>query len=770
MNNNLRFVSVLLAFLLPVFALSARDFTAMEAFIGRMKTTNNFVPVSNIWRPDNNFDKTDLLKFVEDAQPLTIDYGNIATFMGQKNAAINLIIPGINGGMYTIELGRYDFLSNDFQVHAMGAGNSDERVHYTPGLYYRGVVKGFPGSVAAFSFFNNEVYGVFSIPDQGNYVLVPNSMTGKEYDYNPNYLLYNDVDIKVKELAPGCATDQLPEMFGDNQAAKTTTFLNNKVYNSCTEVRVFEVADYDTYVKKGSNVTTVTNFVTALFNNQSTVYRNEGIPIVLKYLQVNTATDIYMSITSAQSIRFLRKFGWQTKNVMHGCDLALLLSTRFGSLGGVAWLKAMCNSYSSSDSSGPYGYANIANSGITNFPTYSWNLMVLAHEMGHIVGSPHTHRCCWNPPARNTAIDGCQTLEGSCAMPSPAYPAGGGTVMSYCHLQSVGINLSKGFGMQPGDTIRRQIRNKFSSTCGEVYIPNVALSVKNKTVTANRECTNMVSGDTTTYYWYDRNTADHADDTLVLVIKKHGNYIGNLDSAGFSVVTGAGPMYGMGSADTVAFPAGTVGAPSIGLAMRRYWKITPTATPSTPVTVLFPYTAADITDIDGSVSGAVAATDLKLYKVNTPVNPNPATDSVMFAAPSSISIFTNGAAASTSNWTSTTVGGTLFAAVQMSNLSGGGTLFYPSTLVGVDDVNGKQGAVRIFPNPTSDEWLVATQGIPATEMLYFNLYAADGRLVYTQQLQGATVTPVNAKDLTTGLYFYRITGGNSVFTGTLTKQ
>lgn len=769
MKKNTQFLWLML-FMCASFS-DALGNTPIEAFIQRMKTTNSFVPVSNLWQADYNFDKTELLKNVEEAQPLLINYGNVAQFMQQNNTAINLIIPGVNGNSYTIELGRYDIFSNDFQVHAHGTNGEDTLVDYKPGLYYRGIVKGYPGSVAAFSFFNNEVYGVFSIPDEGNYVLVPNSMVGKEYDYNPNYLLYNDVKLKIKNLAPGCATDQLPEMFGDNNAAKTTTLLNQKGYNSCTYVRVYEVADYDTYVKKGSSVTNVTNFMTALFNNQSTIYRNEGVPIVLKYLQVNTATDIYMSITSAMSIRFLRKFGWQTKNVMHGCDVALLASTRFGSLGGVAWVRAMCNSYSSFDSSGPYGYSNISNSGITNFPTYSWNLMVMSHEMGHIVGSPHTHRCCWNPPGTGTtAIDRCQTLEGSCPNPSPLYPVGGGTVMSYCHLQSVGINLSKGFGQQPGDTIRRQIRNKFSNTCGAAYNPVTAMAKANRTLSANRECTDIKGGDTTTYYWWDKNTAAYDDDTLVLIVKKHGNNIGNLDSAGFSVVTGSGAGFGSGTADTITFPTGTTGAPTAAYAMHRFWKITPTVAPTTPVTVMFPFTNTDTVDIDGSVSGPILATKMRVYKVNGTVNPNPALDSVRFAAPALVNIFTNASTATTTNWALSTISGTRFASFKTANLSGGGGMFYPNSFASVADINGNNATVRVFPNPTSDEWFVNIDGMTTTEILTFRLYAADGRLVHTQELQAGTLNNVSAAKLPAGMYFYRITGSINVFTGNLSKN
>jgi hypothetical protein len=71
----------------------------------------------------------------------------------------------------------------------------------------------------------------------------------------------------------------------------------------------------------------------------------------------------------------------------------------------------------------------------------------VAHEMGHSFGSRHTHACVWN--GNNTAIDGCGPAagygyEGSCS--GAPIPSIGGTIMSYCHLTSTGINFNNGFG------------------------------------------------------------------------------------------------------------------------------------------------------------------------------------------------------------------------------------------------------------------------------------------------------------------------------------
>ena len=750
-------VLLLVTLLLHMVAI-ARTNTPVETFINSVKQTNKFVTVNTIWQADKNFDKTAMLEKVEDAQPLTIDYTEVSNLLQKKQMAISLEIPAQNGGSYTLELARYEFLTNDFQVHTLGENNKDELFHYTPGLYYRGVVKGIPGSVAAFSFFKNEVYGIFSIPGEGNYNVVPNTMAGSYFDYNTHYVLFNDNDLKIKQFAPQCEADKLPDPqeFPDLTGAKTTTTVNNKVYTSCTEIRVFEVGDYALYLTKASSVTNVTNYLTALFNNQATIYRNELIPIVLKYLQVNTAKDNYQNITTSSSSRHLDTFGKVTQNTLHGCDLALLMSTHlnggYGALGGIAWLKSMCASYVASSRFGPYGFCNLDNGGVTGFPTYSWTVEVTTHEMGHIVGSPHTHRCCWNPPGTGTtAIDGCYTIEGSCPDPGDPGSTIGGTIMSYCHLASSGINFSNGFGPQPGDTIRRFIKNKISSTCQAKYIPSGTLAKSSKTLQANRECTDLVGGVSTTYYWYDNNTADHTDDTLVLMVIANGLNIGNLNQTGFTVSTGTQTGYGSGKADTISFPAGTSGVSAKNMAMQRYWKITGATAVTTPVEVIFPFLSQDTTDVSGSVAGGTPINNYRMYTVKSPVDPSPA-GNFTGATSSGFKIYTYGTSASTTNWSLTTSGTTLLAHMMMSDLSVGGAGFYLTAAgAGIMDNDLQAGAVNVYPNPTN-----GAVNIEATEVITdIQLADVQGRVVKTANDKNTRFT-INVDDLANGMYFLRV--------------
>ncbi|MFK8164163.1 MAG: T9SS type A sorting domain-containing protein, partial [Lewinella sp.] len=133
-------------------------------------------------------------------------------------------------------------------------------------------------------------------------------------------------------------------------------------------------------------------------------------------------------------------------------DLAHLISRGAPAGGGIAYVDALCTNFN-------YAYSYV-NSSYANVPTYSWTVNVITHEMGHNLGSYHTHDCVWN--GTNTAIDGCGPAAGyagtgSCSA-APLPPVNGGTVMSYCHLLgNVGIGLANGFGPQPGNLIRAKV-------------------------------------------------------------------------------------------------------------------------------------------------------------------------------------------------------------------------------------------------------------------------------------------------------------------------
>ena len=176
--------------------------------------------------------------------------------------------------------------------------------------------------------------------------------------------------------------------------------------------------------------------VNTIFNLARTLYSNERIPVAMSQLVLNAAGDGYGTNPSSNLSRF--------QSLRSGSFVGQLAQlVGYGTQGGIA--------------AGFAGFcaANRRNSMCTSqidgtsaaLPTWSYSVEVFTHELGHLMGSRHTHACVWN--GNNTAIDGCSGfVEGNCALPN--VPASQGTIMSYCQ----GFSFNRGFGSQPGNVIR----------------------------------------------------------------------------------------------------------------------------------------------------------------------------------------------------------------------------------------------------------------------------------------------------------------------------
>ena len=330
---------------------------------------------------------------------------------------IEFIVPNPMGdGNWKLSLYKTEILAKDFKIKT-----SDGRTLEAPTAhYYQGVLNNDSNSSAVISVFEHELNGVMS-DSSGNYDL---GLYGDKAANN--YVLYRSNELAAK-IPFECHTDDV------NLPAPTAA-----VVVDCRIVKVYIECDFDLYTKRGSSITNVNTFVTGFFNQVASIYTNESIQIQISEIYVWTSTDPFISLTTSSAI--LSAFR-TTRTTFNG-NIAHLLSTRSSNLGGIAYLDVLCNTGYS------HAFSNIYNS-YSNFPTYSWTVNVFTHEMGHNLGSNHTQWCGWT----GGALDNCYTTEGGCAA-GPA-PVGGGTIMSYCHLVSgVGVNLSNGFGLQPGNKIR----------------------------------------------------------------------------------------------------------------------------------------------------------------------------------------------------------------------------------------------------------------------------------------------------------------------------
>jgi len=190
--------------------------------------------------------------------------------------------------------------------------------------------------------------------------------------------------------------------------------------------------DYEIYgVKFGSNLPAATAYIQTVLGTVNLIYERDlevTMPIVYLNLWTTTSDPYTAANTSAQLTEF--RAYWLANNGGISSHLKHLISGR-GLGGGIAFLDAVC-------SGNAYGVSAI--DAVYSYPTFTttWDVNVIAHELGHNFGSPHTHSCTWAAEGRvpSGTLDSCETAEGGCASYSLHLPPDKGTIMSYCHLIS----------------------------------------------------------------------------------------------------------------------------------------------------------------------------------------------------------------------------------------------------------------------------------------------------------------------------------------------
>ncbi len=367
----------------------------------------------------------------------TLQDESIHALLKQPTDLLAISIPAEGDTVLDLQLFKAEVFTDEFKVYA--ASNPYEPYPYTPGLYYWGIVNNDAHSLAAITVHQDEIKGLVSY--NGHIY----NLGKLNEDEDGIHILYKEKDLKLTPQL-SCGTDDALHYIG-NKVDGFNPGANDNEKDASNCVRMYVEVDYDIFVGKGG-VTQAANYVSDVFAQVAILYANESIDFTVNEILVWDVTDPY---TGPSTSNYLTQFRDNLNGNYNG-DLAHLVGYNGG--GGVAYVDVLCNGFYG------VGYSDI-NSTFANVPTYSWTIEVVTHEIGHNLGSRHTHDCVWN--GNNTAIDGCGPAAGygnSCGG-GPIPDAG--TIMSYCHLVGgVGIDFNLGFGPQPGNLIRNEVYN---ATC-----------------------------------------------------------------------------------------------------------------------------------------------------------------------------------------------------------------------------------------------------------------------------------------------------------------
>lgn len=402
--------------------------------------------ISEYHSQKRDFEKFDLLqtntsaekmshykKAATDITTLTLNSAELQKLINEKPEFVEFTFPFQDDKQITVELYKNKIYTDDFKVTT----NKGDVVNYTPGVYYQGIIKGDYTSVVAFSFFENDIVGVVSTDALGNVIV------GKVKNSN-DFVSYSESTLTGANPFI-CGSDELKENQTQKISFDPDVISPTKKVMTTNCVRIYYEICYKPYQNNNSDITTVTNWITAIHNNIATLYTNDNIKVALSAIFIWTNPDPYTGTYNANLDSFR-----SNRPVFNG-DLAHLVNSPETT--SVAYINSLCTN-------NKYAYSGVSQT-YSSVPVYSWTINAMTHEMGHSLGSPHTHNCSWN--GNGTAIDGCGPQAGyneGCTGPIPSSSVKG-TMMSYCHLVSgVGISFSNGFGPQPGALIRSTIDSK----------------------------------------------------------------------------------------------------------------------------------------------------------------------------------------------------------------------------------------------------------------------------------------------------------------------
>lgn len=199
---------------------------------------------------------------------LQLEDDYIKQLLDNQPDKLRLGIPVNLSNYFDLQLSKIDITTDDFKVTTSSGSTiqKDENAE----LFYWGIVKDDPSSIAAVSFYKNEVRCVISDKD-GNYVLGA---------YEDAHVLFVEEDLNQPH---DFSCEVVDEFLVDDPTENNNSIIgvDFEEFINVEPIEINVECDYEMYLTFNSNIEKVKDHVTALFNESTILFANENIKIKL---------------------------------------------------------------------------------------------------------------------------------------------------------------------------------------------------------------------------------------------------------------------------------------------------------------------------------------------------------------------------------------------------------------------------------------------------------------------------------------------------------
>jgi len=203
--------------------------------------------------------------------------------------------------------------------------------------------------------------------------------------------------------------------------------------------------DHELWARFGSDAQTLDYLASLAAASSAIDERDVSVRLSFSYVRLwPTASDPWSATALDQQLAEVRNYWTNPANDMDaiaGPHALVHFISGKAVQGGIAYIGSVCDPRYFFGVSQVFGHFDLSD------PTQIWDVLVVTHEIGHNLGTPHTH--CYSPP-----VDECYAQETNCY--AGPVVCSRGTIMSYCHLSCGGL---PDIDLVFGDVVSAQIRS-----------------------------------------------------------------------------------------------------------------------------------------------------------------------------------------------------------------------------------------------------------------------------------------------------------------------